>query len=97
MSEFMAVVTSGYDARRGAFAPGGASLHDWMNGHGPDQASCERAVAANLQPHRLADTMAFMFGTRTPVRPTRRAVESPTMRPDHDAFWSGVTKAGVLR
>ena len=93
MSEFMGLIQGQYDAKEGGFAPGGASLHNRMNGHGPDQASYEKAVAADLKPVKIADTMAFMFETRLPVRPTRWAVESPTMQLDYDEVWSGFAKA----
>ena len=93
MSEFMGLVTGAYDAKEGGFAPGGASLHNQMNGHGPDQASYEKAVAADLKPHRIADTMAFMFETRHVVRPTAWAMAAPTMQLDYDDVWTGFAKA----
>ncbi|MGW8189376.1 homogentisate 1,2-dioxygenase [Sphingomonas hankookensis] len=93
MSEFMGLVTGAYDAKEGGFAPGGASLHNQMNGHGPDQASYEKAVAADLKPHRIADTMAFMFETRHVVRPTAWAMATPTMQLDYDDVWTGFAKA----
>ena len=37
-SEFMGLVTGVYDAKAEGFAPGGASLHNCMSGHGPDAA-----------------------------------------------------------
>ena len=97
MSEFMGLIQGQYDAKEGGFAPGGASLHNRMNGHGPDQASYEKAVAADLKPVKIADTMAFMVETRLPVRPTRWAVETPTMQLDYDEVWSGFTKAKLPR
>jgi len=93
MSEFMGLVTGAYDAKEGGFAPGGASLHNQMNGHGPDQASYEKAVAADLRPHRIEDTMAFMFETRHVVRPTVWAMTTPTMQLDYDDVWTGFAKA----
>jgi homogentisate 1,2-dioxygenase len=93
MSEFMGLIQGQYDAKEGGFAPGGASLHNQMNGHGPDQASYEKAVAANLKPHKIEGTMAFMFETRLPVRPTRWATETSTMQLDYDEVWSGFVKA----
>ncbi|SOB80640.1 homogentisate 1,2-dioxygenase [Sphingomonas guangdongensis] len=96
MSEFMGLITGAYDAKEGGgFAPGGASLHNQMNGHGPDQASWEKATNADLKPVKLTDTMAFMFETRHVVRPTRWAVESPTCQLDYDEVWSGFAKAQV--
>ena len=93
MSEFMGLLTGAYDAKEGGFAPGGASLHNQMNGHGPDQASYDKAVAADLQPVKIDNTMAFMFETRHVVRPTRWASEAPTMQLDYDEVWSGFAKA----
>ena len=93
MSEFMGLIHGAYDAKEGGFAPGGASLHNQMNGHGPDRASYDKAVAADLAPVKIADTMAFMFETRFPVRPTRWATETPTMQLDYDGVWTGFAKA----
>ncbi len=93
MSEFMGLITGAYDAKEGGFAPGGASLHNQMNGHGPDRASYDKAVAATLVPHRIVDTMAFMFETHHVVRPTRWASETPTMQLDYDDVWTGFAKA----
>jgi len=95
MSEFMGLVLGQYDAKVGGFQPGGASLHNQMNGHGPDQASYAKAVAAELKPQKLDGTMAFMFETRLPVRPTRWAAETPTAQLDYDDVWSGFPKADV--
>jgi len=97
MSEFMGLVTGAYDAKEGGFAPGGASLHNRMNGHGPDQASYDKAVSADLKPHRIDGTMAFMFETRAPVRLTRWAADAPTMQLDYDEVWNGFAKADVRR
>ena len=94
MSEFMGLITGAYDAKEGGgFVPGGASLHNQMNGHGPDQATFEKASSADLKPVRIEGTMAFMFETRHVVRTTRWANESPTMQLDYDDAWSGFAKA----
>ena len=94
MSEFMGLIDGVYDAKEGGgFQPGGASLHNQMNGHGPDVSSYERAVAAELAPHKIADTMAFMFESRWVIRPTRWATESPLAQPDYDDVWRGFPRA----
>ena len=93
MSEFMGLIHGAYDAKQGGFAPGGASLHNCMNGHGPDKASYEAAVAAELKPHKIADTMAFMFEARWPYRVTAWASETPEMQLDYDDVWQGFAKA----
>ncbi|WP_206245519.1 homogentisate 1,2-dioxygenase [Novosphingobium terrae] len=93
MSEFMGLIEGAYDAKEGGFAPGGASLHNCMNGHGPDKASYEKAVSADLKPHRLENTMAFMFESRHVIRPTRWAMDSDLLQSDYDEAWSGFEKA----
>lgn len=93
MSEFMGLVHGVYDAKAGGFAPGGASLHNCMSGHGPDKTSYERAISADLAPHKIEDTLAFMFESRWVIRPTRFAMESPALQPDYDACWSSFEKA----
>ncbi|MDZ5649578.1 homogentisate 1,2-dioxygenase [Nitrospirillum sp. BR 11828] len=97
MNEFMGLIHGQYDAKAGGFAPGGASLHNCMSGHGPDRTSYERAVAADLKPHKIENTMAFMFESRWVIRPTRFAIETPLMQLDYDDCWSGFTKAELPR
>ena len=93
MSEFMGLIEGAYDAKEGGFAPGGASLHNQMAGHGPDRASYEKAIAADLKPHKIEGTMAFMFESRWVIRPTRWAAESPLCQLDYDDCWADFEKA----
>ena len=93
MSEYMGLIEGAYDAKEGGFAPGGASLHNQMAGHGPDRASYEKAIAAELGPSRIEETMAFMFESRWVIRPTRWATESPLCQLDYDECWAGFDKA----
>jgi homogentisate 1,2-dioxygenase len=87
-SEFMGLIAGVYDAKAQGFAPGGASLHNCMTGHGPDAASYEKATHADTsQPVALTDTMAFMFETRLPIRPTRFALETPLLQRDYGQVW----------
>ena len=95
MSEFMGLIHGAYDAKEGGFAPGGASLHNQMNGHGPDRASHEKASTAELQPQKIDGTMAFMFESRWVVRPTRWASETPLMQLDYDQVWDSFTPASL--
>ena len=95
MSEFMGLITGKYDAKEGGFAPGGASLHNCMNGHGPDQASYEKASAAALAPMKIDGTMAFMFETRSVIRPTAWAMKTPGLQLDYDNCWRGFKKAQI--
>jgi homogentisate 1,2-dioxygenase len=93
MSEFMGLIEGAYDAKEGGFAPGGASLHNQMAGHGPDRASYEKAVATDLKPQKIEGTMAFMFESRWVIRPTRWATETPLCQLDYDDCWAGFDKA----
>ena len=92
MSEFMGLIIGAYDAKAEGFAPGGASLHNCMNGHGPDAASYTNAVAAELKPHSIKDTMAFMFESRHVLRPTQWAMTTPLRQDDYDTCWQGFAK-----
>ncbi|MBH1997856.1 MAG: homogentisate 1,2-dioxygenase [Sphingomonadaceae bacterium] len=97
MSEFMGLIEGAYDAKADGFAPGGASLHNCMSGHGPDRASYENAIAATLTPHRIENSMAFMFESRHVIRPTAFAVQSPLCQLDYDDCWSDFQKAQLPR
>ena len=93
MSEFMGLVRGEYDAKKGGFVPGGASLHNAMSAHGPDRASYDKAVAAELAPHYLDGTLAFMFESRYLFEATQFALSSPTLDRAYDAAWDGFEKA----
>ena len=92
-SEFMGLVHGAYDAKAEGFAPGGASLHNCMTGHGPDAATFEKASGADLaKPDVITDTMAFMFETRAVIRPTRQALDAAHRQRDYQACWTGLKK-----
>ncbi len=92
MSEAMGLIHGEYDAKEGGgFAPGGLSLHNLMAGHGPDVESWRKASEADLKPHKIDGTMAFMVETCWPYRPTDYALEHS--QPDYDAAWGGFPKA----
>jgi homogentisate 1,2-dioxygenase len=93
MSELMGLVKGAYDAKAGGFVPGGASLHNCMSAHGPDRATYDRAVHAELVPHKLEDTLAFMFESRWVLAPTRAAMATPALQRDYDACWDRLEKA----
>ncbi|AYV47169.1 homogentisate 1,2-dioxygenase [Caulobacter flavus] len=93
MSEFMGLVHGAYDAKEGGFAPGGASLHNCMSDHGPDVASHRKAVEAELGPHKIDNTLAFMFESRWVIAPTKFALEHRALQADYDACWDGFPKA----
>lgn len=92
MNEFMGLIQGAYDAKADGFAPGGASLHTCMSAHGPDNASTTAAIAAELKPHKLDHTMAFMFETGRVLRPSRYALECAALQSDYDACWDGMAK-----
>ncbi len=95
MSEFMGLIHGVYDAKADGFAQGGASLHNCMSGHGPDRATYEAAIAAELRPHKIDGTMAFMFESRWLIRPTRHALESDLLQPDYDEAWASFLPASI--
>lgn len=63
MSEFMGLIYGNYDAKEGGgFQPAGASLHNIMSPHGPDNVTFEKASTAALKPMKVGEgSMAFMF------------------------------------
>ena len=92
-SEFMGLIHGVYDAKAEGFVPGGASLHNCMTGHGPDAETFATASAADTtQPHRVRDTMAFMFETPGIIQPTRYALESAQRQQDYARCWQGLQK-----
>ncbi|KTC23223.1 homogentisate 1,2-dioxygenase [Pseudomonas putida] len=88
MNEFMGLIKGEYDAKAEGFLPGGASLHSCMSAHGPDAETCARAIAADLAPSKIDNTMAFMFETSQVLRPTRHALECPQLQADYDTCWA---------
>jgi homogentisate 1,2-dioxygenase len=92
MCEFMGLIHGAYDAKAEGFLPGGASLHNCMSAHGPDAETWERASGAELKPHKVDDTMAFMFETRFAMRLTRYAMESSELQQDYFEGWQGLKK-----
>ncbi len=92
-SEFMGLIDGVYDAKAHGFEPGGASLHNCMSGHGPDAETFERASAVDTSiPQRIDATLAFMFETRTLIRPTPQALEMPQRQRDYARCWLGLTR-----
>ena len=93
MSEAMGLIRGEYDAKAEGFAPGGLSLHNLMSGHGPDLESWKAASGAELKPHKIEGSMAFMVETCWPYRPTRFALDRA--QPDYDQTWAGFPKAKI--
>ncbi len=92
MSEFMGLIYGQYDAKPHGFVPGGFSLHNTMLPHGPDVDAFEGASSAELRPHKLEGTMAFMFETRFPQRVTGYAATAPELQGDYNDYGQRLRK-----
>ena len=90
MSEFMGLVYGQYDAKPEGFKPGGASLHNCMVPHGPDEDSYERASGNDLKPHKLEGTLAFMFESRYRFVPTAFAMDGGSLDLNYPECWQGL-------
>jgi homogentisate 1,2-dioxygenase len=66
------------------------SLHAAMVPHGPDAEAFERASASVLAPHKLEDTLAFMFESRWRLRPTAFALGSGALDAAYADCWHGL-------
>lgn len=90
MNEFMGLIHGAYDAKAEGFTPGGASLHNCMSAHGPDNATAQKAMAAELAPQKVDHTMAFMFETRQVLRASAWGLGNAQLQSDYDSCWSGL-------
>jgi homogentisate 1,2-dioxygenase len=93
MSEAMGLIYGAYDAKAEGFAPGAISLHNIMAGHGPDVETWRKASEAELKPHKIDGTLAFMVESCWPYRPTAYAMGSEALQRDYDRAWSPFPKA----
>jgi homogentisate 1,2-dioxygenase len=92
MSEFMGLIFGAYDAKPQGFVPGGFSLHNCMLPHGPDHDAFEGASAAELRPHKLENTLAFMFETRFPQHVTAYAAGVAQRQRDYGSYGSHLVR-----
>ncbi|MBC7956339.1 MAG: homogentisate 1,2-dioxygenase [Cytophagales bacterium] len=92
MSEFMGLVHGQYDAKAEGFVPGGMSLHNSFVPHGPDTEAFNKASTGALAPHKLEDTLAFMFESRYRFLPTAFALGGGLLDTRYAACWSGLRK-----
>lgn len=90
MSEYMGLIRGQYDAKQAGFLPGGSSLHNCMQAHGPDTSAYENGVKAALKPEYYEDTLAFMFESRQPWLLTEWAYHSPQRQTDYQQCWAGL-------
>ena len=93
MSELMGLVRGAYEAKAEGFLPGGVSIHNCLQAHGPDLASFEKGSLAELKPQRIENTLAFMWESRYVFRPTRFALGAPQLQKDYESkTWDGFKK-----
>lgn len=97
MSELMGLVRGVYDGKAEGFVPGGVSLHNCMQPHGPDAATYDKASTTPLAPHKIDGTLAFMWESRWVFRPTKAALAAPELQKDYDAVWNGFRRGGRAR
>ena len=90
MSEFMGLVHGQYDAKPEGFKPGGASLHNCMVPHGPDAEAFDKASSMLLAPHKLDNTLAFMFESRWRFVPTDYAMNCGALDATYSDCWAGL-------
>lgn len=91
MSEFMGLVHGQYDAKPEGFRPGGMSLHNSMVPHGPDADAFNKASSGELKPHKLDNTLAFMFESRWRFLPTTFALQtSGALDTTYADCWAGL-------
>jgi homogentisate 1,2-dioxygenase len=52
----------------------------------------EKASAAELKPHKIENSLAFMWESKYVFRPTKFALGAPQLQQGYDAAWSGFKK-----
>jgi homogentisate 1,2-dioxygenase len=90
MAEFMGLVHGQYDAKPEGFKPGGMSLHNTMVPHGPDAEAFDKASHAALAPHKLDNTLAFMFESRWRFQLTEFALHGGALDTTYADCWAGL-------
>lgn len=101
MTEFMGLIVGEYDARTdGGFQPGGASLHNVMAPHGPDDATHARASSAELLPTKVGEgSLAFLVESNMLLGLTQWAWDGCGKRQsDYNATtWGGLKRRFGLK
>ena len=95
MSEYMGLIHGAYDAKSEGFLPGGGSLHNAFSAHGPDKATFDKASTAELKPHKIDNTLAFMFESRYVFEPTEFAMSGGLLQTDYDSVWANFDRANI--
>jgi homogentisate 1,2-dioxygenase len=92
MSELMGLVHGVHDSKAEGFLPGGVSIHNCMQAHGPDLPTYVKASEVELAPSKFDNALAFMWESRWVFRPTRQAMQSPQLQKGYDSIWDGFKK-----
>ncbi|XP_022916677.2 homogentisate 1,2-dioxygenase [Onthophagus taurus] len=94
MSEFMGLILGQYEAKKGGFLPGGATLHSIMTPHGPDFKCFSEASEEALKPTRIAEgTQAFMFESCYGLAVTKWGLKTcEKLDLDYYKCWQGLKK-----
>ena len=87
----MGLVHGQYDAKPEGFRPGGMSLHNTHVPHGPDTEAFRKASEAQLAPHKLDNTLAFMFESRWRMKPTAWALAGGALDGAYANCWAGLS------
>jgi homogentisate 1,2-dioxygenase len=58
--------------------------------HGPDEEAFEKASTTKLQPHKLDNTLAFMFEGRFRFVPTDFALQGGALDTAYAQCWAGL-------
>jgi len=95
MSEYMGLIHGAYDAKAEGFLPGGGSLHNAFSAHGPDKATFDKATSVELKPHKIDNTLAFMFESRYVFEPTEFAMLGGLLQTDYDSVWDNFDRANI--
>ncbi|XP_050297256.1 homogentisate 1,2-dioxygenase isoform X2 [Anthonomus grandis grandis] len=92
MSEFMGLILGEYEAKKGGFLPGGATLHSIMTPHGPDKNCFEYGTNEELKPTRVAEgTQAFMFESGLGLAVTKWGAKTcEKLDPEYFRCWKGL-------
>ena len=91
MSEFMGLVYGEYDAKPGGFKPGGASLHNCMVPHGPDEEAFEQGEPRRPRSRRSSTTRwpSCSRAAGASSRPRSRC-NSPALDQSYADCWAGL-------
>ena len=92
MSELMGLVHGAYESKAHGFLPGGVSIHNCLQPHGPDVPTFDKGSTAELKPHRIESSLAFMWESRYVFRPTKFALGAPQLQKNYDTVWDGFKK-----